>query len=301
MADDKKKSGGESPKTDGEVLAEIVGIIFVLMIASALFASFQNRFADGGKIDIGAWAWRKLSVFSNTVDAHTPVGALVRTKNNTDVWSSALRERILGVQEKGAIGFLLAQRMEGDDLFWHVDFDNAPDGWVFADMLARARTDFVARIRSVLWWLSGILSVLGGAVGVYSFIRWKKITKLHRMQMRLLEKKLTQTDIAGTNVRWDRVEALVASDNPGDWRVAIIEADIMLDDLVTNMGYGGDTLGEKLKRIEKSDFTTLESAWEAHKIRNRIAHSGSDFILTAREAKRVIGLFRDVFREFDYV
>ena len=75
----------------------------------------------------------------------------------------------------------------------------------------------------------------------------------------------------------------------------------MLTDIVSRMGYSGEGLGEQLKQVEKSDFTTLDKAWEAHKVRNTIAHEGGDFILTQREARRIIGLYEDVFREFHYL
>lgn len=103
------------------------------------------------------------------------------------------------------------------------------------------------------------------------------------------------------NERWERITDLVNSENPSDWRQAILEADVLLDELVTRLGYRGETLGEKMKQIEPSDFTTLDLAWEAHKVRNDIAHRGSDFILSKREAKRVVGLFEKVFREFEYL
>lgn len=103
------------------------------------------------------------------------------------------------------------------------------------------------------------------------------------------------------NVRWEQILLHVASENPNDWRLAIIEADIILDEMVKSMGYAGASLGERLKRIEQSDFTSIEAAWEAHKVRNRIAHSGSDFILTQREARRIISLYEQVFREFEYL
>lgn len=86
-----------------------------------------------------------------------------------------------------------------------------------------------------------------------------------------------------------------------DWRLAILEADVLLDEMVTGMGYHGDSLGEKLKAIEKSDFLTLDKAWEAHAVRNRIAHEGAAFVLSAREAKRVIALYEEVFKEFRYI
>ncbi len=103
------------------------------------------------------------------------------------------------------------------------------------------------------------------------------------------------------NVRWEQILKHVASENPNDWRLAIIEADIILDEMVKSMGYAGESLGERLKRVEQSDFNSIEAAWEAHKVRNRIAHSGSDFILTQREARRIISLYEQVFREFEYL
>jgi deoxyadenosine/deoxycytidine kinase len=83
--------------------------------------------------------------------------------------------------------------------------------------------------------------------------------------------------------------------------VAIIEADIMLDEMLTALGYLGDGVGEKLKTVEPSNILTLDAAWEAHKVRNRIAHSGKDFELNQRETKRVVGLFESVFREFGMI
>lgn len=103
------------------------------------------------------------------------------------------------------------------------------------------------------------------------------------------------------STRFAVVEKHMASENPAEWRLAIIEADTLLEEIVKKMGYEGTTLGEMLKNIEPSDFTTLNEAWGAHKVRNQIAHQGSSFTLTKREAKRVIGLYEKVFREFDII
>ena len=103
------------------------------------------------------------------------------------------------------------------------------------------------------------------------------------------------------NEQWKRIEELIASERPSDWRVAILEADVMLDTAVAGMGYIGNSLGERLKAIDKSDLRSLDKAWEAHKVRNQIAHGGGDFILTQREARRVIELYRAVFTETNYI
>jgi hypothetical protein len=100
---------------------------------------------------------------------------------------------------------------------------------------------------------------------------------------------------------WERIQEFINSGNPSDWRIAILEADTILGQILESMRLPGDSIGEKLKAVEKSDFVTLEQAWEAHKIRNAVAHQGGEFLISEREAKRVIGLYEAVFREFDYI
>ncbi len=100
--------------------------------------------------------------------------------------------------------------------------------------------------------------------------------------------------------RWENALTHVESDNPNDWKQAIIEADIILDDLLTKMGYRGESIGEKLKRVEQGDMKSLNEAWEAHKVRNQIAHEPG-FTLNHHEAKQVIHMYRKVLEEFYYI
>lgn len=104
-----------------------------------------------------------------------------------------------------------------------------------------------------------------------------------------------------SNPRWLKIIQNINSDNPSDWRLAILECDIILDEMLSKMSYHGETLSDKLKAVEKSDFLTIDKAWEAHRVRNVIAHEGGNFIVTEREAKRVVGLYGEVFKEFRYI
>jgi len=99
------------------------------------------------------------------------------------------------------------------------------------------------------------------------------------------------------NPRWRYIQTLVDSPNESDWRIAIIEADTMLDEILSDRGYSGNTLAEKLKEVDAGAFSSLQSAWDAHAMRNKIAHEGSDFSITELEARRVIKMFQNVFEE----
>jgi len=101
--------------------------------------------------------------------------------------------------------------------------------------------------------------------------------------------------------RWDDIVSHLGSSNPNDWKLAVIEADILLDEILRRGGYHGDSLGERLQGVERSDFETIDLAWEGHKIRNRIAHEGVNFNLSHEQAKRAIACYQQVFREFQYL
>ena len=106
---------------------------------------------------------------------------------------------------------------------------------------------------------------------------------------------------AAKNPRWEMVTGLASSPNDSDWRRAIIEADIMLASLLTERGYAGGTLGDQLKSANPLQFTTLNLAWEAHKMRNAIAHLGDAFPLSERDVQTTVDQYRRVFEEFDYI
>ena len=108
-------------------------------------------------------------------------------------------------------------------------------------------------------------------------------------------------DVSKTQLRWAKILEHARSDNEHDWRVAILEADILLNELLDIQGYKGETMADKMKQVDRAHFNTIDLAWEAHKVRNRVAHEGSAHALTSREARRVIGLYTEVLKEFGYV
>lgn len=152
---------------------------------------------------------------------------------------------------------------------------------------------------SLLKIISIVISLLLLVGTVYSIIR---IRQIRREEMEELGRVIVVQNLEDEKYKkWDQINAMASSQNKNDWRLAILEADILLDDMVDVMGYKGEGLGEKLKQIERSDFNTIDLAWEAHKIRNTIAHAGTDYILSQREARRVIGLYKQVFEEFEFI
>lgn len=137
---------------------------------------------------------------------------------------------------------------------------------------------------------------------IYAKIRYSQVSEQEQALLREAERAYNETRKAGDeNVKWQQVLAHAGSENPNDWRLAIIEADIMLDDLLESVGYTGMSIGEKLKSARPEVFKTVQDAWDAHKVRNQIAHRGSDFVLTKRATQQAIAQYERVFREFEHI
>jgi len=120
-------------------------------------------------------------------------------------------------------------------------------------------------------------------------------------QQKEREKQAEQSAEVSKNPRWVQTLTYLFSQHSSDWKLAVIEADSMLESLMDDLGFKGDTLGEKLKSATQERFRNLTAAWEVHNIRNRIAHEGVAFEMTQREAKRIITIYEQIFREFGYI
>ena len=115
------------------------------------------------------------------------------------------------------------------------------------------------------------------------------------------EKKMREGEAVSHNERWRKVLDYVFSESDSDWKLAVIEADSMLDTLLDQLGFKGENMGEKLKTASEDNFRSLTNAWEVHTVRNRIAHEGTEFNFSHHEAKRVIALYEQIFRLYGYI
>lgn len=158
---------------------------------------------------------------------------------------------------------------------------------------------FLDTLWSVFVLISFFLCAVMLILYIYASIRRWHYYTMGDESLREME-ELYDAQFRGVNKRsrMDDILQHSESENPNDWKLAIIEADIILDDILKQNGYAGNSLGERLKSISPQQLSSLNDAWEAHKVRNLIAHEGQDFVLTKRKAEETINRYRRVFAEF---
>src|SRR3989344_106061 len=68
------------------------------------------------------------------------------------------------------------------------------------------------------------------------------------------EKKKQEGESGSKNERWVKTLGYLFSQHASDWKLAVIEADSMLESLMGELGFKGESLGEKLKGATQDKF-----------------------------------------------
>ena len=80
-------------------------------------------------------------------------------------------------------------------------------------------------------------------------------------------------------------------------KLAVMEADTMLDMGLKSMMMPGETLGERLK-VACYKYPHLKDVWWAHKLRNNLAHDAT-FQISEREAHRALDAFEHALEQLN--
>lgn len=129
-------------------------------------------------------------------------------------------------------------------------------------------------------------------ISAFLFLKKAKTIK----SKKIVKEKKEGFDFGQFKERWQAVLGHIDLMNESDWKLAIIEADKLVDDLLIQKGYKGESMAERLASVEKDELSSIDLLWEAHKVRNRIAHKVG-FKLTNQEADKVISYYKEALEE----
>lgn len=106
--------------------------------------------------------------------------------------------------------------------------------------------------------------------------------------------KRKQLDKQMVSRKWNKIKDTAAAPNDSA-RLAVIEADKLLDYVLKARGYRGEAMGDRLKEAG-SDFSHLDDVWEAHKLRNKLVHE-TEYEADRRLIDKSIKQFRQALKD----
>lgn len=129
-----------------------------------------------------------------------------------------------------------------------------------------------------------LIAILGIALIFYLFIAGNGTSTVKRSGL----------DKITIRKKWEEIEKSIASGNTSYLNSAVMEADKLFDYVLKGVtGNKQGTMGDRLKMAQKrfSDYSIYQGVWEAHKVRNRLAHEINAEIMSL-ESKRAVEKFK---------
>lgn len=121
----------------------------------------------------------------------------------------------------------------------------------------------------------------------------KKTTWLRRIFFQDFMEFITSSSykVGRITKAWEKIIKRLERNTEDEAKLAILEADDILNEILNRMGYKKEeTLEEKLDEITPDIISNLEDLYDAHKVHNNIVHD-PDYRLSLTEAQRIIFIY----------
>jgi hypothetical protein len=99
---------------------------------------------------------------------------------------------------------------------------------------------------------------------------------------------------------WEKIKKRISSDIEAELKLAVIEADSLLDEVLEKKGYQGKTFEEKIQDLAPDILPTLDELLKAHQLRNDIIEDPS-LKIDKNEARKALSLYEKVLKELDAI
>ncbi|MSR76324.1 MAG: hypothetical protein EXS68_01920 [Candidatus Ryanbacteria bacterium] len=128
--------------------------------------------------------------------------------------------------------------------------------------------------RFILWIkiIAGTLSLVFTVGIVYVLL---KLAAFRKKEPEVLVSTEPQPQGARYSYEWTRVKSGLKDASDANAALLVIEADSLVDRILKDMKLPGETMGERLTALGEQRFESIDDLWEAHKLRNQIAHEGA--------------------------
>ncbi len=94
---------------------------------------------------------------------------------------------------------------------------------------------------------------------------------------------------------WKKIMKRFDSGIEAEYKLAIIETDSMLGEILQRMGYYESTIEKNLNKITAIEIPNIEDLKEARRVRNGVIHD-PDYRLSKEKSKEVMDVYQESFR-----
>ncbi len=96
--------------------------------------------------------------------------------------------------------------------------------------------------------------------------------------------------------KWKQISNRINNNLEAEYKLAIMEADLMLESILKGMGYIEETVEKKLINVTSTEISNIEELKKVRKARNDIVYD-PDYQLSKEKTKEVLDVYAATFKE----
>jgi len=100
--------------------------------------------------------------------------------------------------------------------------------------------------------------------------------------------------------KWKKIKRRLVSGIEAEAKLAILEADELLNDFLSQYGFEGATLEEKLEKLTRDILLNIEEVKEIRKVRKAIVEDPS-YRLSFREAREILNVYEKALKDLQAI
>ena len=97
---------------------------------------------------------------------------------------------------------------------------------------------------------------------------------------------------------WTKITKRLDTGLESEYKLAVTEADNMLDEVLKRVGYAGETLEERLNQLTSTILPNLEQVREARLIRNDVVRN-PDYRLSLDQTRKTLEVYEQALRDLE--
>jgi len=163
--------------------------------------------------------------------------------------------------------------------------------YLYNIVISTQMADFIYKMKLISLLISFVLIILS----VFLFLKSEAFWRLKEFLSVLFSPLPSKRRMLK---KWNSIMKMLETGNEANIKLAVIESDKLLDNVLEIIGYRGKSLGQKLQQLTTAQLSCLDEVWQAHKVRNNIVHQ-ADFKLKVSTAKEAVEAFGKALRELE--
>ena len=140
-----------------------------------------------------------------------------------------------------------------------------------------------------------VLDILIFGVFVYAFMKSLEVRPKFHGGWRPKKRVITLRQVVFED-KWKNILKRFHDGSPEAMRIAIIEADALIDEVLKDIGLSGEHMADRLSQLTADDLESLNRVWKAHRLRNDIVHRAG-FSFSPDEGKAALEDYEAFLRE----